>query len=121
MEQHGEEHMNELAGKLWHILREDGPGALAIAATSLRIADLALAIEHLPKESHIARLFSALPIALAAEVLEEAHPEIRDLLLSSTSDEHLRKILAEADADDAVYFLDHLDDERAVPTPIPRS
>ena len=87
---------------------------MAIAATSLRIADLAHAIEHLPKESHIARLFSALPIALAAEVLEEAHPEIRDLLLSSTSDEHLRKILAEADADDAVYFLDHLDDERAV-------
>ena len=113
MEQHSDKHMNELASKLWHILREDGPGALAIAATSLRIADLAHAIEHLPKESHIARLFSALPIALAAEVLEEAHPEIRDLLLSSTSDEHLRKILAEADADDAVYFLDHLDDERA--------
>ena len=102
-----------ISKRLWTILKEDGPGALAIAASSLRIADLALAIELLPKEKHIARLFSALPVALAAEVLEEAHPEIRDILLKSTSDEHLRKILAEADADDAVYFLDHLDDERA--------
>ena len=108
-----EQRFEELAKRLWATLGEDGPGALAIAASSLRIADLAQVLEYLDREQELAGVFSALPIALAAEVLEEAHHETRDFLLENTADARMRDILAEADADDAVYFLDHLDDERA--------
>lgn len=107
-----EDQNEELALRLTTILKQDGPGAFSIAASSLRIADLALALQHVPESDQV-QLFLALPAALAGEVLEELEPETRDLLLAEASDDHLSVVLSEADADDAVYFLDHLDDERA--------
>ncbi len=100
------------AQRLVTILAEDGPGCLAIAASSLRPADLAAALE-LVEEKERMKLFIALPPDLAGEVLEEFRPELRDELLETSDDQRLLHILAEADADDAVYFLDHLDDDRA--------
>ncbi|TVR43611.1 MAG: magnesium transporter [Planctomycetota bacterium] len=108
-----EQRASELGDRLWHILQEDGPGALAIAATSLRVADLTRILERMGLRERTLQTFLALPVGLAAEVLEEAHPETRDQLLNEISDRHLAEILQEADADDAVYFLDHLDEERA--------
>ncbi len=94
------------------LLDEDGPGAIAIAATSLRAADLAAVFEVLDEKQRLS-MFVALPPDVAGNVLEELRPELRDQLLEGSDDNRLLKILAEADADDAVYFLDHLDDERA--------
>ena len=100
-----------LAVRLWSTFQEDGPGGLTIAASSLREADLALALETLETE-HRFKIFLALPPDIQAEVLEELQPEFRDELLESSSDERLLTILAQASIDDAVYFLDHLDEER---------
>ena len=104
--------ISDLAQRLLTVLSEDGPGALQIAASSLLIADLAHVLDHLEVDDR-RRLFLALPPALAAEVLEELIPEVRDELLDSTSDARLQEILETAGADDAVYFLDHLDEDRA--------
>ncbi len=101
-----------IAKRLLTLLDEDGPGALAIAASSLRAADIA-AVMAVVSERQRVQVFCGLPPDLAGQVLEELRPELRDQLLESSDDQHLAKILAEADADDAIYFLDHLDDERA--------
>ncbi len=101
------------ARRLLTLLDEDGPGALVIAATSLKRADLSSAFDTLDDERDRQRLFCALPVDIAGEVLEEMQPATRDSVLETTDDMRLSRILAEADADDAVYFLDHLDDERA--------
>ncbi|MBA3686632.1 MAG: magnesium transporter [Planctomycetes bacterium] len=101
-----------IATRLLTLLDEDGPGALAIAASSLRAADIA-AVMAVVSERQRVQVFCGLPPDLAGQVLEELRPELRDQLLESSDDQHLAKILAEADADDAIYFLDHLDDERA--------
>jgi len=101
------------ATRLLTLLDVDGPGALQIAATSLRTADLATVLESITDVKDRLRLFIALPPELAGDVLEECQPETRDLLLEESDDQHLVRILADADADDAVYFLDHLDDDRA--------
>ncbi|MFW5830042.1 MAG: magnesium transporter, partial [Planctomycetota bacterium] len=103
---------DQLALKLWRIFTEDGPGGLTIAGSSLREADVAAALEALDPEQRF-KVFLALPPDMQAEVLEELEPEFRDELLESTSDERLLAILATASTDDAVYFLDHLDSERA--------
>lgn len=109
-----DERAADLAGRLTITLQEDGPGGLAIAATALRIADLALALEAIEGDGERERLFLALPQNLAAETLEELSPETRDKLLESTNDEHLVGIIAKAADDDAIYFLEHLDEGRAV-------
>ncbi len=110
------------AQRLLIILSEDGPGALSIAASSLRHADIAEAFEALASEpgserntgtENLQKLFLALPPLLAAEILEELSPELRDELLEASSDARLMTILTEARVDDAIYFLDHLDEERS--------
>ncbi|MFW5860447.1 MAG: magnesium transporter [Planctomycetota bacterium] len=107
-----EERARELATRLTTVFEEDGPGGLGIAASALRIADVALALESCPEELRT-RLFMALPSSLAAEVLEEFRPEVRDDILEGSSDDHLIEILNHADADDAIYFLDNMDQDRA--------
>jgi magnesium transporter len=102
---------HSVAQRLWTLLQEDGPGAVAIAASSIHMADLADALERSDPERR-QRLFLALSPRYAAETLEELQPELRDKLLEQTSDDRLVAILNEANADDAVYFLDHLDEER---------
>lgn len=99
--------------RLLTLLDEDGPGGLQIAATALRVADLASILDHAAEDRDRFRLFIALPPELAGEVLEECAPETRDFLLEESDDQHLVRILAESDADDAIYFLDHLDEDRA--------
>lgn len=100
------------ARRLSLLLAEDGPGALQIAASSLRRADLAAAIEAMELAER-EKVFVALPPDIAGDVLEEVKPELRDELLALSDDQRMLHILAEAPADDAVYFLDHLDDARA--------
>lgn len=100
------------ARRLVLLLAEDGPGALQIAASSLRPADLAAAIEAMEVADR-EKIFVALPADIAAEVLEEVGPDLRDELLELSDDQRMLHILAEAPADDAVYFLDHLDEARA--------
>lgn len=102
---------DDLALRLWTTFREDGPGGLNIACASLREADIALAMQAIDADRR-QRMFLALPPEQAAEVLEEFEPEIRDELFETTSDDRLISILRQADADDAVYFLEHLDEER---------
>jgi magnesium transporter len=104
--------IRETTARLLTLLDEDGPGAIQIAATALRTADLASVVETLEEDDRL-RLFIALPPDIAGDVLEEVSPEIRDELLEASDDNHLTRILTEADADDAVYFLDHLDEDRA--------
>jgi magnesium transporter len=101
-----------VASRLLTLLDEDGPGAVAIAASSIHMADLGGALTSLEPEAR-SHLFLALTAHIAGEVLEEMPPELRDELLADTSDERVVAILNEANADDAVYFLDHLDQERA--------
>jgi magnesium transporter len=107
-----EDRIEELAERLWTIREEDGAGALSIAASSLRVADLATVLQSFDDADRQRLVFLDLSPHLAAEVLEELDPEDRDQLLDATTDGQLVTILSEADADDAVYFLDHLD-ERA--------
>jgi len=106
-----DDRIQDLAWRLWASFQEDGPGAVAMAASSLHPVDAAGALGLLEADTRH-RLFLALPTDLAASVLEELPPELRDELLDATSDERLIQILASASADDAVYFLDHLDDDR---------
>ena len=68
------------AERLKTILAEDGPGALTIAATCLRPADLAAAFEVLDEQQR-GGVFLGLPPDVAGEVLEELSPELRDQLL----------------------------------------
>jgi magnesium transporter len=107
-----DDRLRTTAQRLLTILELDGPGALAIAASSLRPADVAGALETLDEDGR-RRAFIALPADLAAQVLEELRPELRDQVLAASDDARLIEIIREADADDAVYFLDHLDDQRA--------
>jgi magnesium transporter len=106
------ERCRRTAQRLVTLLDEDGPGALQIAITSLRPADIGAALGAMEPKQRL-QVFIAMPPELAGEVLEELRPELRDELLGDSDDSHLTQILAQADADDAVYFLDHLDDDRA--------
>ncbi|MBA2481409.1 MAG: magnesium transporter [Planctomycetes bacterium] len=108
---HDDRH-HAIAARLLTTLEMDGPGGLAIAASSLRPADLASVIETL-EDDRKRSVFVALPADIAAEVLEQLRPELRDQVLQASDDERLLQIIRHADADDAIYFLDHLDDERA--------
>lgn len=110
--QQTQERHREVAHRLTDLLTQDGPSAMATAALSLRQADIAEAMEPMDPAIRL-KVFLALPPDHAAEVLEECTPEVRDELLDSASDQSLLQILAEADTDDAVYFLDYLDNERA--------
>lgn len=112
MDEASEERARGTARRLLTLLDEDGPGGLTIASTSLRPADLAAALDTLDERGQT-RLFCGMPPDVAAQVLEEARPELRDRLFGESDDERLLRILKEAEVDDAVYFLDHLDEERA--------
>jgi len=92
--------------------RQDGPDAMAAAASSIRSADIARGLEEIEPEIR-RQILAALPDDLAAAVLEEAEPEIRDEFLEESDDRRLLDVLTAAEADDAVYLLDAAGEERA--------
>ena len=96
-----------IAHRLWATLEDHGPGGLDIAVRSLHVADVASALEWLTAEQRVA-FFQHFDGHLAAEVLEECQPEIRQDLLESCSDQEIVELISSANADDAVYFLDQL-------------
>ena len=102
----------DVGERMMALLNNDGPAAMAAAALALQPADIAHALDDLESDQQL-RVFLALHADHAADVLEEASPELRDTILEQASDAKLLQILRDADTDDAVYFLDHLDSDRA--------
>ncbi len=100
-----------LAQNMWQAYESGGAEALAAFIFDFRVAEIQEGLRECEPEQSV-QVFKALPLDIQGEVLEDLPPELRDACLEALSDEELLKLITEAAHDDAVYYLDHLEEER---------
>lgn len=97
--------------QMWQSYQNGGAEALEACVFDLRVGEITQSLRGLEPEQAV-ELFKALPIGIQDEVLEDLPPELRDACIESMNDQELVQLITEAATDDAVYYLDHIDEER---------
>ena len=96
---------------MWKSLESGGQESLAACIFDERVGDIQRGLREFEPEQSVA-LFIALPLDIQGELLEDLPPELRDACLEALNDQELVKLVTEAASDDAIYYLDHLDEDR---------
>ena len=100
-----------LSQKMLQAYESGANEALAAVIFDERVGDIQRGLRELEPAQSV-NLFKALPLDIQGELLEDLPPELRDACLEALGDDELVQLITEAASDDAIYYLDHLDNDR---------